>query len=199
MRSFVRFITSFATICAVGTASDRASASDDRPTILVAGDSLGVGLSPKLKELGKSCGYRVVTSSIGGTTTLQWSKWLPKKIAAVKPDVVVLSLGTNDAGLWGKWTLEHPDVVDTIVKTVEEAGSELVWVGPPELPRRALPLRDPIVGMIAAKVSMFFDSSEVRDGKAPDQIHYTPAGYAAWADSVWFFMCAEGIVPCLDD
>lgn len=121
---------------------------------------------------------------------------MPRELVEVKPDVVVVSLGTNDARPWGKWTLDRPEVVDKIVATVECSGAKIVWLGPSELPRKSLPLRDDITDMIRSHVPIFFDSGPFREGRAADKIHYATQGSAAWAAAVWTFMREKNVVTC---
>lgn len=189
------------TVClmAIGLLVSAPARADDKPTLLLAGDSLGVGLTSRFKENGKTCGYRVVSASIGGTNTSQWSRWMPRKVAEVKPDVVVVSLGTNDSGIWGKYTLDRPEFVEKIVAAVEGTGAKIVWLGPPELPKKSLPLRDAIVDMIKVHVPLFFDTSPFRDGRTADKIHYTAQGSATWADAVWSFMRDKNVVACAEE
>lgn len=103
------------------------------------------------------------------------------------PDIVVITLGANDANL------PHPEVharsVENIVRRVGER--ECWWIGPPTI-KNAAPGAGPsspmsVVAVIRdhAGACRFFDSSKLELERASDGIHPNDRGAAKWADAFW--------------
>jgi acyl-CoA thioesterase-1 len=107
------------------------------PSILIYGDSLSAayGLSPSEgwghlleKRLSKSPAWRVVNRSLSGETTHGGLQRFERVLGQVRPRVVVLALGANDAlrGL----SLAHTELnLRDMIRAARQAGSEVVLVG----------------------------------------------------------------------
>jgi len=107
------------------------------PSILIYGDSLSAayGLSPSEgwghlleKRLSKSPAWRVVNRSLSGETTHGGLQRFERVLGQVRPRVVVLALGANDAlrGL----SLSHTEQnLRDMIRAARQAGSEVVLVG----------------------------------------------------------------------
>lgn len=177
-------------------------ASDDIPplveegsTVMLIGDSLGVGLGPEFRKLAKASGYKPISHSIGGTTAIQWIPWLKQDLIAHHPSLVVISLGTNDAGANIEWVRQHNTVYARLVKEATDAGAKVVWVGPPKLSERKLPHAGEIRDLIRGSINTFYYESQDLDfPQADDKIHSTPVGYKLWMDVVWEWMAKRNIV-----
>jgi lysophospholipase L1-like esterase len=76
-----------------GAASARVTAADASAPVLVVGDSLAVGLRP---YLGPLLGEDVAWDAKSGRTTPQGLLALRSALQTVRPQTVVISLGTND-------------------------------------------------------------------------------------------------------
>jgi len=169
-----------------------------KDTILLGGDSLGVGLCPEFKKLAKEEGYAGVCQSIGGTNTKQWSQWLPSKLSTYHPKLVILSLGTNDSGAIAKAFLDHPENIAKIVDAVNKAEAKLVWIGLPDLHKKKLPYRDQVLQLITNNVENVYDSTGTL-GQSQDQIHFTGDGYKNWMNDIWSWIKEKQILEIKGD
>jgi lysophospholipase L1-like esterase len=122
-----------------------------------------------------------------------WNIRLAQILQAAQPQLVLVSLGTNDSV--GTVFSSEQAALDGIIKTVQDAGAVLVWIGPPTLPA-SLVGQDAVRAALKAAVPNYFDSTyvnmPVRD--AAQGIHPTPAEYAQWADSIWDWLTFNRIV-----
>lgn len=97
-----------------------------------------------------------------------------------QPDVVIITLGTNDA------LVPHPDAyaanVRSIVKRV--GARECYWMGPP-----LWKADTGIVAMLRDNVApcRFFDGSKLELQRRSDGVHPTDKGGADWATAFWTF------------
>lgn len=152
--------------------------------ILLVGDSLGVGMSPRLTKLGRDVGITVKSHVKSGTTVHYWTPRIEKILQETKPELVLVSLGTND-GLADLKTLQHD--VCHFVWAVDTSGAKLVWLGPPMISKKLIPRLDQVRGTIMDEVGMDrylgLDGHEVQ--RAGDGIHATGKGYADWVDWYW--------------
>jgi hypothetical protein len=138
----------------------------------VIGDSLGVGVgwASKLPSRAKI------------SVSIQSGAILEQLRQAHHGDTVFMSLGTNDA-VGG--ALNVKSKVETIVKTADELGVKLVWIGPPCVNRSwdtqsqkldAI-LREQLAGTSVTYVSMRSDGLCDRSVRAPDGVHFSMEGY----------------------
>jgi len=157
----------------------------------VLGDSHSEPLAPLLIEAGRGRGW----SLAGKLARVGWStaryanddSW-QSVISAARPDVVVVLLGTNDAAQ------SQPAYVAQLGKVVDgvrAAGAPtIMWVGPPHTVNPAIDARiDRIVpwqaGFLPQMGVTWVDSRPMTGGgHAPDGVHFTRGGYAAWAGAL---------------
>lgn len=165
--------------------------------ILLVGDSLAVGLAPTFKALATQDGYVPTASAVSGTTISYWAGKLPALLAKEQPQLVLVSLGTNDSV--GSVFASEGGALAAIVKMVGDAGALLVWIGPPELPRNTnLTGQDQVRAGIQAESPWYFDSQTVdlplsqRD--AAQRIHPSASGYAKWMSALWAWLQAQIVV-----
>jgi hypothetical protein len=138
----------------------------------VIGDSLGVGVgwASKLPSRAKI------------SVSIQSGAILEQLRQAHHGDTVFMSLGTNDA-VGG--ALNVKSKVETIVKTADELGVKLVWIGPPcvkpswDTQSQKLDeiLREQLAGTSVTYVSMRSDGLCDRSVRAPDGVHFSMEGY----------------------
>jgi hypothetical protein len=138
----------------------------------VIGDSLGVGVgwASKLPSRAKI------------SVSIQSGAILEQLRQAHRGDTVFMSLGTNDA-VGG--ALNVKSKVETIVKTADELGVKLVWIGPPcvkpswDTQSQKLDeiLREQLAGTSVTYVSMRSDGLCDRSVRAPDGVHFSMEGY----------------------
>lgn len=168
------------------TARTPAGASLAGKTVLQVGDSMvggHGGLSRALRAKLESEGakfhrdYKVSES----LASFDRSAKLDGLLARHSPDIVIVTLGTNDALVpFPRALASH---VRSIVKRV--GARECYWIGPP--------LWKPdtgIVGVIRdnAGSCTFYDSSHLELQRISDGIHPTDKGGADWAEAFWTFM-----------
>lgn len=162
--------------------------------ILVAGDSLAVGMSDKFRSLISSCGYRPVIHAVVGTSSIQWSSWIKLDIEQHRPDLVLLSLGTNDALIFDN-VLRHRSH-KLIADIFDVSSTRYVWILPHVVDnirlRNISSVRDSI-----EKISRYsYDSTILNLKTGRDGIHLGPESYSRWACEVWDWTRKMGFVRC---
>jgi hypothetical protein len=103
------------------------------------------------------------------------------------PDIVVITLGANDANV------PHPEVhahsIENIVRRVGDR--ECWWIGPPSVKNVPGPgPSGPDMGVVRVLrehtgTCRFFDSSKLDLERASDGIHPNDRGASKWADAFW--------------
>lgn len=142
---------------------------------LLIGDSLAVGLAaPLKKELAPAV---LTTSAHVGSRASDWvagGKYRQELDGAFKmlqPEVVLVSLGTNDLAGKAPFAKHFKEIGDW----VRTNGAAPVFLGPPELPWP----RDEVLA--AAESAGFLVKAPTGLPHAPDGVHLTPQGYAEWS------------------
>ena len=161
--------------------------------VLVVGDSLAVGLSPSLKALAKEQGVQIESLALSGTRIDQWagSRKLEEKLAAFRPTLVLVSLGTNDEYLQpqtgGAVVGRQRPHLDALLSKIEASGAEVAWIGPPQLPK---PQSNGVVAMLQDVIprSHYFFSEQLEIPRGPDGLHPNVRGYAGWAGTIWHWL-----------
>jgi len=175
--------------------------------VLFIGDSLSVGaamiFSTKLRERGVK---EFLTRGVIGSTIPQWAKGkhaptLDEALATFKPNLVLISLGTNDeSGRRPRYSGPTYDVakatessVAALKAKIKAAGASSVWLGPPAV-SPDLWVMDPNFRKLLADTwkSLYFSSEKLPFKKVPDKIHLTAADNALWADSFIRWMESGG-------
>lgn len=175
----------------VGEATDRVrqmqhgEAPTARRRVLLVGDSLAVGLTAPLKTLAHRAGVEVGARARNSTTIDEWARGveLAEGLAQVAPTITAICLGTNDMRTTGI-EAKRPHI-RAIVDQVLGAGSAVAWVEPPE----PMPFPDPgvralLVDELARRHVRLLRSEGMDLERAPDRIHLTGRGYAAWAAEI---------------
>jgi len=142
----------------------------------VIGDSLGVGVGWASK----------LPSHAKISVSIQSGAILEQLRQAHRGDTVFMSLGTNDA-VGG--ALNVKSKVEAIVKTADELGVKLVWIGPPcvyrswdtQSQKLDAILSQQLAGTSVKYVSMRSDGLCDRSVRAPDGVHFSMTGY----DRMW--------------
>jgi len=171
--------------------------------ILLVGDSLAVGLSNPLSEIAQSHGTEVKADGRTGTTAHDWVRggWLAQDVASFNPDLILISLGTNDAA--GDLSAFGPNVT-TLIDQATSKGGKLAWIGPPYF-APTLPnfpagnverMRQTLLDTLSPRGINLFRSdaggAERDYARAADKLHMTPAGYADWAKAIASWADLEG-------
>jgi len=163
----------FGTLGLVAFAGRSSAPTPRKKKIALIGDSYAVGLGPELQKLLTDFKFEGHV----GTNSSQWVTHAPACgqcgdwLVGYKPDVVLVSLGTNDG------TLPNPQNYQTIVKTLHGIGATAVWIEPPA----GLAVNRDAVRRVIASLGV----PTVPATKTPlgaDGIH--PQHYDSWAKEV---------------
>ena len=167
-------------------------------TVMLVGDSLAVGMEPKFISLARKGGYVPVSHTVNGTSIFQWMKWIKSDLEKNRPELVVVSLGTNDAIIYDR-VRQHTGLYGEFVKIVEESGAVLVWLGPPDIsPKRIPHITDERV-LIRKYAPHYFESEAIEKPLGGDGIHSSPTGYNRWMGAAWDWMIDQNILTKLDN
>lgn len=165
----------------------------------VIGDSHSVQLGPNIVSALRGVSLVGKISHIGWSTAhyASDSTW-QAPLAAVRPDVVIVILGTNDAA---QSQQAYAAQLKTMVDTIKVSGvPSIIWVGPPSVQKADIDAR---IERIAPWQASFLpqlgvswiDSRQLTlGGQAADGVHFTRAGYGAWAVSVADRMLSGGMI-----
>lgn len=157
-------------------------------TILLVGDSLAVGLAPRLQTLTTNTASNLIAEGIVGTNTCQWKEKIFFLIERYKPGTVFISLGTNDAvleSLGPGWAQKNADCYEKTYADAASKGAKVIWILPPKLPQKLEDGRKKVVEQILKISDANYDSYVLQIPRAPDGIHMSPQGYAEWANKMW--------------
>ena len=146
------------------------------PQVLVVGDSLAVGTEPYLTDL--LANRRVTFDAVMGRTTPQGLRALRERLQEVRPQTVVISLGTNDGSDPGRFASRIHRVLDAI-----PADACVVWSTVHRPPRkgeylglnrvlRRIADRDPRLTLVNWDHAVDRGAVEL-----PDTVHPDPAGF----------------------
>lgn len=150
-------------------------------TVLIVGDSMLEGLSPRLAAYCEASGHTLYTVIWYSSTTKEWGgdkRRLETYMREYNPDFIFISLGANE--------LFVKDIIDTRRDYVREIKRQLgstpyLWIGPPnwkkdtginDLLRQELPQ------------GRFFVSDGMQFDRKKDGAHPTAESAIAWMDSV---------------
>jgi hypothetical protein len=160
--------------------------------VLHVGDSMvggSFGLTRALEAKLSAEGATIVrhTKVSESLSSFDKSPTLKDLIRTHHPDVVVITLGANDANV------PHPEVyarnIENIVRRVGDR--ECWWIGPPNVKSSGGPgPTGPDMGIVPvlrehAGSCRFFDSSKLDLERTSDGIHPNDRGAAKWADAFW--------------
>jgi acyl-CoA thioesterase-1 len=167
--------------------------------VLLCGDSqVGYGhgltraLSARFQDAGATKYYWDAFTS-ASVQSYDESDRLPKLVARLKPDVVFVSIGSNNV------QNPHPEGlagnVRSIAKKAKALGGDCFILGPP-LPIKGVKKDTGIVRVLAENSApcMFFDTSRLTLERQVDKIHPNDSGGEVWAEALWTFMLT-GVEP----
>lgn len=154
--------------------------------LLLVGDSLAVGLGPPLRALARDQSVSFEQLAKEGTRIDQWagSQKLTERLAAFRPTLVLVSLGTNDEYMMGDGGARQAPHLDQLLSKLQAAGAEVAWIGPPTLPKAG---SNGVLALLRARIpgSHYYHSEQLTIPRAPDRLHPTLKGYAGWAGMLW--------------
>lgn len=148
--------------------------------ILLLGDSMLEGLSPRLAAYAKENNHKLYTVVWYSSSSRTWdiSGNLEKYIEEFKPTFVFLCLGANE--LFIKNIAEHRE--KHVRSIVEKLGDiPFVWIGPPNK-QKDTGINDLLKKNVPS--DKFFHTKGMKFSYFEDQIHPTRASAVVWMDSV---------------
>jgi lysophospholipase L1-like esterase len=156
--------------------------------VFIVGDSHSATLGPFLFESGQALGWEPAgrISNVGWSTGRyrNESEW-KARIAEAHPDMVIVILGTNDAAQGQQAYVEQ---LRAVVDAIRASGARsIVWIGPPSAKNPQIDARAdriaPWQGSFLPQMGVQWIDSRLYTfgGHAPDGVHFTRAGYRAWA------------------
>lgn len=179
------------------------TASDDRPTVLVLGDSISAGYGVAVEDgwVGRlnarleaeNYPHRVVNASITGDTTSGGRSRLPDALERHKPDIVIIELGGND-GLRGQPLEAMRQNLQAMIEHARGADARVLLLGirlPPNYGRAYIERFIGVYEQLAdttgvALVPRVLDGvGERREFMQDDGIHPNAAGHEVILDNVW--------------
>ncbi len=155
--------------------------------VLQFGDSMvgyGHGLSRALKKRFQAANieYHWDAWTSAGIQTFDGSARMKRLLAAFKPDLVLVNLGTNNL------SYPHPEVlaghIQSIARTLGAHGRQCVWIGPIRPKWKWNPATLEVIRDNVAPCR-YFDSTVVDPKLQSDHIHPTDPGGEAWAKVIW--------------
>jgi lysophospholipase L1-like esterase len=156
-------------------------------SVLLVGDSHTEALGRALPPLLERQGMRVVHVAANRGKSTAWyvaDGKLGALVRQYRPDVAIVVLGTNDQP-----NANYIRTLQSAVEQIRQAGtSRIVWFGPPYAPaveERVAAIRMRQEGTLPQLGVSWYDSWPMTtQGHAPDRVHFTAAGYQAWATSM---------------
>lgn len=179
------------------------TASDDRPTILVLGDSISAGygvavedgwvgrLSARLEA--ENYPHHVVNASITGDTTSGGRSRLPDALERHEPAIVIVELGGND-GLRGQPLEAMQQNLQAMIEQSRDAGARVLLLGirlPPNYGRtyieRFISVYEDLADTtgVALVPRVLEGVGERRDFMQEDGIHPNAEGHEVILENVW--------------
>lgn len=153
--------------------------------VFLLGDSLAVGLSRPLSALARDHKIAFESMAISGTRIDQWAnnQTLFAAINKFKPDLILISLGTNDEYMKLDAKARQEPHIKKLLATLR-ASAPVAWIGPPKLPKSGTNGAIPLI-LDNVPSSHYYPSQKLDIPRAPDKLHPTTGGYAGWAAKVW--------------
>lgn len=162
-------------------------------TILLFGDSMLEGLSPRLAAYCRASGHRLYTVIWYSSTSERWGSTdrLRRYIDKLRPDYIFVSLGANE--------LFVSNIIDKRTRYVKKILSDIdtipyVWIGPPNWKEDTgvnRMIRD------NAAPGCFFLSDGMHFNRKKDGAHPTASSASRWMDSVVRWMSEHCAHPIL--
>lgn len=161
---------------------------------------LQFGLAKELEKKFSAIGvhYRARVEEGAGLRTFAQTRKAETLIREMQPDVVLLSIGTNNLSVPNAAAYEAH--VRSIVEQI--GGRPCYWIGPlsiakavakqttPDTPMDPDGVGRAVVAMLKRTTApcRFYDSYALAVSREKDDVHPTVPGAARWADKIWSFL-----------
>ncbi len=162
-------------------------------TVMLIGDSLASGMEQKFISLARRSGYVPVSHTANGSSIFQWIKWIKNDLEKNRPELVIISLGTNDATIYGK-VIQNQKLYQDLFKEIEDSGAVHVWIEPPNISKKRIPKISETKNIIRKFTVFSFESEKIGMQIGNDGVHPSALGYSKWMESVWNWMIQKNIV-----
>lgn len=149
-----------------------------RGPVALVGDSVAVGLSAPLGRLIRALGLPFFASAEVGTNARQWVQRIDS-VLAQGPRTVFVNLGGNDAASRAL-TSEFVQNIQRIAVKIRSAGANPIFLEPPSRPSPSFEVIRQ--GLRSTGAPVLVPGPDLP--RAPDGIHFTGAGYQAWAEDI---------------
>ena len=164
-----------------------ATKGDKKPErVLLLGDSFANGLTAPMRSAATAAGWDFRVLAKDGTRIDHWaqSEGLTKLLTEYQPTLVFVVLGTNDEYMGPGVVDSRREAMHALLSkiTVAPGFREVVWVGPPTIPRPSNGVTDMLKDALEPA---YFDSRALEIPRAGDGLHPTGAGYKKWAEAIW--------------
>jgi lysophospholipase L1-like esterase len=159
--------------------------------VLQTGDSMvGGGLSLALRPKFEADGAKYHRDVIESGTIHEFAQndHLPKLIASIKPDLILLTLGANHVPHSTDPEKEIGPYLPKLLKRV--AGIDCYWIAPPLWKPSQAKFNEWLRDHVAP--CRFYDGTSLEIARRPDKIHPTEKGGEVWANDFWQFYKGEG-------
>jgi hypothetical protein len=159
--------------------------------VLQTGDSMvGGGLSLALRPMFEADGTKYHRDVIESGTIHEFAQndHLPKLIASVKPDLILLTLGANHVPHSVDPDKELGPYLPKLLKRV--AGIDCYWIAPPLWMASQAKFNEWLREHVAP--CRFYDGSSLDIPRRPDKIHPNEKGGEVWAADFWKFYKGDG-------
>ena len=164
-----------------------------KPRILFVGDSMCVGMKDTFEKISNESGWEGISKCKVGSTSLQWREWLEPEIKHWQPDVVLISLGTNDGWIVDR-IKKHSEVYSEIYKISSSLGARTVWVEPPKISTKFVKGIEAVRYYIHRDIPIRFETENYVTPPPGDGVHLTSNGYESWMIKLWSWMLKEDII-----
>ena len=159
--------------------------------VLHTGDSMvGGGLALALRPRFEADGTKYHRDVIESGTIHEFSQsdHLPKLLASIKPDLVLITLGSNHVPHSIDPDKELGPYIPKLLKRV--AGIDCYWIAPPIWKPSQAKFNEWLRERVAP--CRFYDGSSLDIARRPDKIHPNEKGGEVWAADFWRFYKGEG-------
>lgn len=162
--------------------------------ILVIGDSQAYMMQRPFKKIGKEYKAQVFAEAKAGSAAYMWANEYSfgRRLKRYKPELVIISLGTNDAG-GIKARKAFPQRANWLVDRAHQDGIKVIWVIPPQNKVRVKHLMDWL--REHSRADAIFDTTCMDIKISYDGVHPGLKESKRWAQAVWDFV-REGKNPC---
>jgi lysophospholipase L1-like esterase len=150
------------------------------------GGGLAAALGPKFEAAGTKYHRDVIES--GTIHEFSQNEHLPQLLAKVKPDLILITLGSNHVPHSVDPDKEIGPYLPKLLKRV--SGIDCYWIAPPIWKPAQAKFNQWLSEHVAP--CKFYDGSALEIARRPDKIHPNEKGGEVWAEDFWKFHKGDG-------